>query len=81
MTTKRSTPPDCSIAVPYSDVTGEMILRNSLGSGSYGGVDFELDATVGSGNYVITFGGKAYLVNLADVVKALINAEAGSEQP
>ncbi len=59
------------ISVQYTNVTGEMFLREVIGDGTFGETEFTLDHLVGNGSFINAFDGEAYMVSSSDVVKAL----------
>lgn len=62
------------ITVSAIDVTGKLFLSQVVGEGHYGDEAFELDVTLPSMSPLVRVGGKTYLVNIRDIVGAVLEA-------
>ena len=61
------------MTIPFKKVTSELYFREAVAEGEYNGATFMLDTTVGSKSPLIEIDGELYIVDISDIVKAVLD--------
>lgn len=61
-----------NISIPVKDVSNQLLLRQHVGDGHCEGYDFTLSVGVPTFSPIVDVNGKVFLVDIRDIVQAVI---------